>query len=684
MAEDKGSGEPVPDKASSNAGPSQQQNPQQQQQQQQQEKSFMEKYGGAIVRMIFFWLLTKMVIGGFNSSNTVNQNPANTNTETSKPVFVPGAATLRDYAQNIPDDVFYYPPPQLPITDLPENMLPLWPVGTPMEMSIYLSEDEYFTDYSMKADYKTTGLQYNQPFTAREYHLDISTTQSMQHNGTLYAHIFLSNFGAPINPTAEGFNRDLIAYYRHVLTKFYPQKAVVKQKNLLKGSHHAEKVEGESDQNHNEKGELEEEIDNHDINIDTVNGGIRGLGAGLLGNLTRRGPLVAHWQENVTLTLITDKKSMLPKNVLQPSVMKYIQLDHNLARSASGKHGFYKPIIFPNEFWSLQQNAYPINDSVSTLPLNIRIEPISMWKFNIYSTLDDSMKQQANSPMGGMSSSDLDEVKRMFLETNPLLLGTTIAVSLLHSLFEMLAFKNDIAFWKKKQNSAGISVRTLIVNIFFQIVIFLYLLDNNQETSYMVLISQGFGLLIELWKVFKALKYELVWTPGNLLPKLGQQQVDQTAEEDETAKYDAIAFKYLKWLSYPLLGGYAIYSLLYDEHKSWYSYVLKTLVEFVYMFGFITMLPQLYINYRLKSVAHMPWKTLMYKSLNTFIDDLFAFVIKMPTLHRLACLRDDIVFFIYLYQRRIYKVDHTRANEFGQVGDQTAAKEDDKESKKNK
>jgi hypothetical protein len=45
-----------------------------------------------------------------------------------------------------------------------------------------------------------------------------------------------------------------------------------------------------------------------------------------------------------------------------------------------------------------------------------------------------------------MSSGDLDEVKRMFLETNPILLGTTIAVSLLHSLFEMLAFKNG-EFW---------------------------------------------------------------------------------------------------------------------------------------------------------------------------------------------------------------------------------------------
>jgi len=39
------------------------------------------------------------------------------------------------------------------------------------------------------------------------------------------------------------------------------------------------------------------------------------------------------------------------------------------------------------------------------------------------------------------------------------------------------------------------------------------------------------------------------------------------------------------------------------------------------------------------------------KAFNTFIDDVFAFIITMPTAHRLACFRDDIVFVIYLYQR---------------------------------
>lgn len=54
------------------------------------------------------------------------------------------------------------------------------------------------------------------------------------------------------------------------------------------------------------------------------------------------------------------------------------------------------------------------------------------------------------------------------------------------------------------------------------------------------------------------------------------------------------------------------------------------------------MTPQLFINYKMKSVAHLPWRMLSYKFLNTFIDDIFAFVIKMPMMYRIGCFRDGM------------------------------------------
>lgn len=71
-----------------------------------------------------------------------------------------------------------------------------------------------------------------------------------------------------------------------------------------------------------------------------------------------------------------------------------------------------------------------------------------------------------------------------------------------------------------------------------------------------------------------------------------------------------------------------------------------------------------------------------YKFLNTFIDDLFAFTVKMPWLHRLATLRDDVIFFIWLYQSYKYKIDFKRVNEFGQGGDSDEEEEPTTSDKK--
>lgn len=88
--------------------------------------------------------------------------------------------------------------------------------------------------------------------------------------------------------------------------------------------------------------------------------------------------------------------------------------------------------------------------------------------------------------------------------------------------------------------------------------------------------------------------------------------------------------------------------------------MISTLMSFCLLFGFIEMTPQLFINHKLKTVEHMNWNSMIYKFLNTIIDDLFAFMIPMPFLKRLSMFRDDVVFVIYLYQRWVYRVDNNR------------------------
>lgn len=337
----------------------------------------------------------------------------------------------------------------------------------------------------------------------------------------------------------------------------------------------------------------------------------------------------------------------------EPQLAQYVVFD-NAAN--------HFPIIHFNEFWLLRDKMVQMNESVTNVTLHLEVGPVAMWWWQIMVQMDKSFEMQRS--MGMQSEGESDEIKRIFLEGNPYLLALTMVVSLLHTVFDMLAFKNDIGFWKNNKSMEGLSARSVLINAFCQLIILLYLLDN--ETSMVVLFSSFVGTGIEFWKVTKAMNVS--FDPSRFPYIKFEDRASYS--QNKTKQYDAEATRYLSYVLYPLVAGYGVYSLMYKTHKSWYSWVLNSLVGAVYMFGFILMCPQLYLNYKLKSVAHMPWRQMTYKFLNTIIDDLFAFVIKMPILHRLSVFRDDLVFLVFMYQRWIYRVDKTRVNEFGWTGEE--------------
>lgn len=71
-----------------------------------------------------------------------------------------------------------------------------------------------------------------------------------------------------------------------------------------------------------------------------------------------------------------------------------------------------------------------------------------------------------------------------------------------------------------------------------------------------------------------------------------------------------------------------------------YSLFLEISVVFIGVFGFVMMMPQLYINHELKSVDHLPWRTFVYRFISTIIDDIFVFMVTVPTIQICLSFRD--------------------------------------------
>ncbi len=359
---------------------------------------------------------------------------------------------------------------------------------------------------------------------------------------------------------------------------------------------------------------------------------------------------VAHWTHVAKLRIVIDSNRYERSH-------RYRGMTH------------HEPYVYFDELHLSRKSLVPLSTNASPPDPKTRIRyvPTSVGVGRMLNVLDQSMTKFRAL---GFSEDETDELLQLMSPDRLYVLILTYVVSFLHTLFAALAFKNDVEFWSNASDMYGLSKRSVIGNAVCSVILFLFLYDSP-ETSWLILATLGVGALVEVWKMTRVMG----WTGA-------ASRRDFTAAEKETNRIDAAGMRYLWYLLWPAIGGWAVYSLLHHQHRSWYSWLIASLANgglcfffvvcvssfippIVYGFGFLMMWPQIFVNYQLKSVAHLPWRALTYKIFSTFVDDIFAWVIAAPMIHRLATMRDDVVFFVYLYQRFAYRVDKTRANEFG-------------------
>ena len=489
----------------------------------------------------------------------------------------------------------------------------IWGRHTPLDLHIYITDSEdlnplveclpHTKQSDILSEFHQSDLELaSSDFDAntRSGNITVPISKRISFNEThLYAHVCLLNknhdqLRARVqddpNPNKENLEETLSEYdvlHKVIpLTKYKKRKKIRTEKSLLS-----------SDKNNETEAEIIPE-DASPLTLASAN--------------KKEEAILLYAKPSLTLQLI-DMTQMPPfpeKNKIPEPIMKHIDWVNETSSQ-------YYPLLYSSEFWINTDSLMEVNDTIHEVNLEINFENAKVWKWQLMSQMEESWRRQAEAT--GEDDAGTDMFRTMLLETNPILLAVTGIVSILHTLFDMLAFKNDIKFFKNKKSMHGLSLRSMVVNTFFQVVILLYLLDN--DTSFMVLMSNGMGVVIEVWKISKAVKVSLFDTDGKVSITWKETE---TYTSSKTKEYDEIATDHLMFVTMPLVCGYGVYSLFYQKHRGWYSWIINTLVGFIYMFGFVMMTPQLFINYKLQSVAHLNWRTMTYKSINTFIDDLFG------------------------------------------------------------
>ena len=301
----------------------------------------------------------------------------------------------------------------------------------------------------------------------------------------------------------------------------------------------------------------------------------------------------------------------------------------------------YFPINVLTDFWTLNSELLPINKTeMFNFTINLNYGYIRSYFFN------QMLNIQINNKV--MSSYGIDGVQDMLVEllknnSIPYLI-LLMTVNILHTIFSGFGFKEDISYYNNLEKLDGVYTKYIFLNIFSVFISFLY--NIVQGANFLVIFEVFVGFIIEIWKL--KMIYNISF--NKFFPFIHfDYKIKYEIKEAESYQDFAVSMM-IKFLLIPIGIIYLIYRLYYYKSSSIFMFIIEYIFFLLNIFGFILLTPQIYLNYKLQSVEHLPLKAFIFKFLNTIIDDLFAFAVKTPTLYRIFCFKDDVIFVIYLYQ----------------------------------
>lgn len=317
------------------------------------------------------------------------------------------------------------------------------------------------------------------------------------------------------------------------------------------------------------------------------------------------------------------------------------------------KFSYFLPTIETTQFWVLKEQYTKLKD----IPDN------SAFEFEIiYSVVSKNSEEFTYGMKQSFESNPLmkeggEQIKYLLVKNSLQYLVFFFGMMILHVVLQMLAFKNDISYWKNVKNYQGVSM-TMIWWDFVAVLIQLQFCFLKEAPAMMIwlLCLQVISTVYRIGKVY----YK------GIQPSFPFIRLESPISyQGQTDNIERKVMRVLMMIMAPCFLTYFLYKAYYLKVEGSmafeiYSLLVSSAMNFVAATEFVRLTPQLYLNYKMKSVPAMPWRTLAYKFVDAIIDDIANYAMGSPTLVLIMHLNDDFAFLVLLYQRYLYKEDPNR------------------------
>uniref|UniRef100_A0A7S4EUQ1 Uncharacterized protein n=1 Tax=Chrysotila carterae TaxID=13221 RepID=A0A7S4EUQ1_CHRCT len=262
--------------------------------------------------------------------------------------------------------------------------------GDPLEIRVYISSSPHFTKFNDTDAlvWHEVGLKYSLHELERTKTIDVQVTPHLYANGSFFAHMFITKANFSPDPRAAAFNRMATTWITKPLVAYDKRLKPIGLKKLLT----------------NEPAPWEQEL---------RRGAADAAAAG-----RPEAEYISYWKPSFLAQLVIDTEPH-ERGQMPPLYEQYL---HGY-RLMSGNR--YVPLIYNNELTSMRQHWKALNSTLRTVPLELSYRPLPLRRFQWMVNLENSFKM--NEENLGLTEKDSEDMRGMFVNTNPYLLYTTVA-----------------------------------------------------------------------------------------------------------------------------------------------------------------------------------------------------------------------------------------------------------------